>query len=241
MTEPGSRRTGARVRVLVSVRDEAEARAAAAAGADLIDLKDPAAGALGGLSVARIRDVLAALREARAVQPVSATIGDVLPARRDEIFERVAAVADAGVDLVKVGVAPDPDAVALIHALARCGAPVVPVLLSDAGIRFDLVEAALGHDAFPAVMLDLAGKTGGSLMQRLGRADLERYVVAARARGTLCGVAGALMLDDVHALQALAPDFAGFRTAVCRGDRAGTLEPLRVRELRARLGGGVRP
>ena len=41
-------------RLLVSVRDEAEARAAAWAGADFIDAKDPAEGALGALAPARI-------------------------------------------------------------------------------------------------------------------------------------------------------------------------------------------
>jgi uncharacterized protein (UPF0264 family) len=188
--------------------------------------------------VPRIRDVLQALRDAHAIQPVSATIGDVAPGDRGEIFERVAAVADTGVDLVKVGVPRGTGAVALLHALARCGAPVVPVLLADDGIDFDLVTAALGHDAFPAVMLDLAGKRAGSLLRRLARGDVARYIAAARARGTLCGLAGALMLDDVPELQALAPDFAGFRSAVCVGDRASTLEPLRVRELSARLGAG---
>jgi uncharacterized protein (UPF0264 family) len=237
MTMQEPRSAAARVRVLVSVRDVSEALAAAAAGADVIDLKDPTIGALGGLPVSAIRDVLAALRKTHAIQPVSATIGDVPAEARDVIFERVAAVADTGVDLVKVGVAPGSGAVALVHALARCGAPVVPVLFADDGLDTDLVAAVLGHDAFPALMLDLSGKRGGSVLQRLPRADVERYVAAARARGTLCGIAGALMLDDVPTLRALAPDFAGFRSAVCVGDRAGVLEPMRVRELCLRLSG----
>jgi uncharacterized protein (UPF0264 family) len=123
----------------------------------------------------------------------------------------------------------------LLHALAGCGASVVPVLLVDDGLAFDLVEAALGLDAFPAVMLDLAGKRRGSLLQRLPFEHVARYIALAKASGTLCGVAGALMLDDVAALRKLQPDFAGFRSAVCIGDRASQLEPARVRELRARL------
>ncbi len=50
------------MRLLVSVRDVAEAREALRAGVDFIDLKEPAAGALGGLALPVIRAVVAALR-----------------------------------------------------------------------------------------------------------------------------------------------------------------------------------
>ena len=50
------------MRMLVSVRDVAEAQEALRAGVDFIDLKEPAAGALGGLALPLIRDVVAALR-----------------------------------------------------------------------------------------------------------------------------------------------------------------------------------
>ena len=50
------------MRMLVSVRDVAEAREALRAGVDFIDLKEPAAGALGGLALPVIREVVAALR-----------------------------------------------------------------------------------------------------------------------------------------------------------------------------------
>jgi len=50
------------MRMLVSVRDVAEAREALRVGVDFIDLKEPAAGALGGLALPVIRAVVAALR-----------------------------------------------------------------------------------------------------------------------------------------------------------------------------------
>lgn len=50
------------MRMLVSVRDVAEAREALRAGVDFIDLKEPSAGALGGLALPVIRAVVAALR-----------------------------------------------------------------------------------------------------------------------------------------------------------------------------------
>jgi uncharacterized protein (UPF0264 family) len=51
----------------------------------------------------------------------------------------------------------------------------------------------------------------------------------------LCGLAGALRLQDVPALQRLRPGYAGFRSAVCAGERAGALDPARVRALRQAL------
>src|SRR5256886_12111882 len=61
------------MRLLVSVRGSVEARAAVAGGADVIDAKDPARGALGPVR----RDRLAAIRRAGgAARPVSAALGD---------------------------------------------------------------------------------------------------------------------------------------------------------------------
>src|SRR5256886_15471281 len=77
------------MRLLVSVRGPVEARAALAGGADVIDAKDPARGALGAVSAER----LAAIRRTGgAVRPVSAALGDA----RDEGAGGAAAAAAAG-------------------------------------------------------------------------------------------------------------------------------------------------
>lgn len=230
-------------RVLVSVRDVAEALAAAAAGADFIDLKDPATGALGGLPLARIVAIVVALRAAHPRLRISATIGDVAPSQVDEILRRVGAVAACGVDDVKVGVAPGTDAPALLAALASCDAHVVPVLLADAGVDMALVDAALAHHAFGALMLDTADKGAGSLLQRLPQAVLQGFVARARHADCPSGLAGSLRLADLPALRLLSPDFAGFRSAVCAGPRDSVLDVQRVhtlcRELREPLASPV--
>jgi uncharacterized protein (UPF0264 family) len=224
-------------RLLVSVRDVDEALAAAGAGADFVDLKEPAAGALGGLPPPAIAAIVRALRSGARAVPLSATIGDVAPGRVEEILARVEAVARCGVDYVKVGIeAGQPEAAArLLPRLARCGAQVVPVLFADGGIDADLVGAALHEPAFPAVMLDTVDKRAGSLLRRVRGDALAAFVALVRRRGKLCGLAGSLQAEDAPALRSLAPDFAGFRGAVCHGERAGPLDPQRVRALRRRL------
>jgi (5-formylfuran-3-yl)methyl phosphate synthase len=224
------------MKLLVSVQNVDEALAAAQAGADFIDLKDPAAGALGGLAVSRIVPIVSMLRARHPSLPISATIGDLAPSQIDEALRRVAEVAACGVDYVKVGVAPGAETgKALLMALADCEAQVVPVLLADDGVDMALVHTALALGAFPALMLDTADKRAGSLIDRLAPTALFAFVAAARRHGCLSGLAGALRGVDVPALREIAPDFAGFRSAVCEGARNSKLDPVRVRALRARL------
>src|SRR5437773_9115409 len=61
------------MRLLVSVTCAAEALAALAGGADLIDAKDPLAGALGAVSADVLREIYAVVADRR---PVTAALGD---------------------------------------------------------------------------------------------------------------------------------------------------------------------
>ena len=226
------------VRLLVSVRDLDEALAAAGAGADFIDCKEPADGALGALAPQRIAGIVAALRERHPALRISATIGDLQGPGSAEILRRVRRVAALGVDYVKVGVWPGDGAV--LEALATCRASVVPVLVADGGVDPGLVARAVALQAFPALMVDTADKGLGSLVRRVPLADLAGFVEAVRCGGMLSGLAGSLRSADVPVLRALAPDFAGFRGALTHGDRAAALDPQRVRELRRGLAAGTR-
>jgi (5-formylfuran-3-yl)methyl phosphate synthase len=136
-------------------------------------------------------------------------------------------------------VAPGGAAPALLAALACCDAHVVPVLLADGGVDMALVETAIAHRAFTALMLDTADKGAGSLLQRLPQAVLQGFVARLRHADCLSGLAGSLRSSDLPALRLLSPGFAGFRSAVCAGPRDGALDAQRVhtlcRELREPL------
>lgn len=233
---PWARSVPGRPRLLVSVRDVREALDAARAGVDLIDLKEPRDGALGGLPPATIATVVRALRAAGHAQPVSATIGDWPAQARAAILERVAAVAAAGVDIVKVGIEPGPQAPALLDALAGVPATLVPVFLADAGLDAALVAQAC-HGPFPALMLDTAAKRGGTLLDLLDASALRGFTAQVQRAGRGAGLAGALRREQLGTLRALGADFVGFRSAVCEGDRGGALVPARVQALVAALRG----
>jgi len=217
-------------RMLVSVRGVDEALSAASAGADFIDLKEPRAGALGGLPLVAIRAVVTALRDAGAVQPISATVGDWGMAERAAIVERVHAVASCGVDYVKVGITREAGARDLLCALAACGHAVVPVFIADEGVDEQLLSLACALP-FPALMLDTADKQAGSLFDCMGDEALRRFVDRVRRAGRLVGLAGALRMEHLPRVLRLAPDFAGFRSAVCSGARTADLVPAKVRAL----------
>jgi uncharacterized protein (UPF0264 family) len=220
------------IRLLASVRDVGEALAAAAAGADFIDLKEPRAGALGGVLPARLRDIVAALRRAHPGLPVSATIGDHAAGALAQIEAGVAAVGECGVDYVKVGVVGgDPCARGVLLArLAAVPWPVVPVFIADRGLDFAAIEAAC-RLPFPALMADTEDKRAGSLFDCVSAATLARFVGCARRAGKLVGLSGALRPQHLPQLAALAPDFAGFRGALCDGARTDGLDPDKVRRL----------
>ncbi|PTB22098.1 hypothetical protein C9I57_05745 [Trinickia symbiotica] len=213
--------------LLASVRSEEEAFAAAAAGAELIDLKEPHDGALGGLPIERIGRIATTLRAQYPVKPLSATIGDVETEAFDEIAARVLDVSNAGVDYVKVGVRPGHAARRCLDELANLPAAVVPVLLCDGGVDGELVDhaASLG---FVGIMFDTAGKDGRTLFDHVDEATLGRWLGVARKRGAMSGIAGSLGWAQLDRILALAPDVAGFRGALCVDGRRSAIDPGRV-------------
>jgi (5-formylfuran-3-yl)methyl phosphate synthase len=213
------------VRLLASVMSEPEARLAAAHGADIIDCKNPAEGALGALP----GSVVASIRESvpRRI-PVSATIGD-LPAHPEEVVRAAAAMAATGCDIVKIGIFPGGDSEATIRALGREIAPrtaLVAVLMADAQLDLALV-AQLGDAGFAGVMLDTAVKDGRTLLDHRTPSELRRFIGDAHAAGLFAGLAGSLRVGQIPELLALAPDVLGFRGALCTArDRQQALDAM---------------
>src|SRR6185312_11102162 len=163
--------------LLASVRTPAEACCAIDGGADIIDLKEPAQGALGRLSD---RTIAAIRHDVAGRRPISATIGD-LPLAPAPVLEAVRAMAANGVDIVKLGVFAG-DAAATVTALggaARDGIRLAAVLFADRAPDFSLV-ARCADAGFYGVMLDTADKATGSLTRHLGAAELAHFIADAR-------------------------------------------------------------
>jgi uncharacterized protein (UPF0264 family) len=223
-------------RLLASVMTPAEAELALDGGADIIDLKNPAAGALGALPAPVLRACVAAAGGRRLV---SATIGD-LPLDPPRVAEAVARTAATGVDIVKIGLFAG-DLPGGLAALRSSPTHRVAVLFADRAPDLSVLEP-LAEAGFLGVMLDTADKAAGPLPSHLDRPALAGFVARARALGLLSGLAGSLRLADVPALAALRPDYLGFRGALCgAGGRAGALDPDALAAVRRALAAAQRP
>ena len=222
--------------LLASVANLAEARLAATVGADIIDLKNPAAGALGALpvgDVARIAEALGA--ETR----VSATIGD-LPMTPRVVVPAVEAMAASGVDYVKIGFFPGGDWAAVLRELRPLtakGIRLVAVLFGDLAPDLGWLTELAGA-GFAGAMLDTADKSKGSLCAVAEPGFLHEFVTTARDLTLLSGLAGSLRREDIPQLLGLKPDYLGFRTALCGGNRTGHLDVEKLRIIRDSLTAG---
>lgn len=230
------------MKLLVSVKDRAEAAEAEAGGSEIIDVKNPSEGSLGA-------NFPWVIREIRTQTPptieVSATLGD-LPYLPGTASLAALGAAASGVQYVKVGVFGPrniEEAVHLVRGVRRgvdSAGWKVKVIAAGYGDFQDhgclnplkLPEVAAKGEA-DGVMVDLKVKGRGDLFHHLTLEEIQRLVEAAHRGGFIVGVAGSLGLKHVKPLLRLGVDIMGVRGSVCLGgDRVGgCIEKRRVTEL----------
>jgi uncharacterized protein (UPF0264 family) len=221
-------------KLLASVTNVSEALLAVDAGVDIIDLKNPAEGALGALPLSKIGEIARAIDGCKLI---SATIGD-LPMEPELLMCATEHTAATGVDIVKIGFFGSVNHSACIKALqplAAKGVRIVAVLFADQNPDFALLPE-LQMAGFYGVMLDTAQKNGNSLLDYILVNDLQRFVKLARSHKLESGLAGSLRLDHVPGLVALTPGYMGFRGALCaNSERIAALSSNKIYELQALL------
>lgn len=198
--------------MLASVNSVEEALLAFSANVNIIDLKQPALGALGALETDLVKTIV---DEINGRCPVSATVGD-LPMQPEIVYQAVRAMAETGVDYVKIGFFPGGDWQGTIEQLATLPRTInlIAVLFADTQLDFAVIDS-LADAGFKGVMLDTMNKTSGPLTQAMAKTDLARFVQLVKDRQLLCGLAGSLRLKDIPELMPYQPDYLGFRGALC--------------------------
>lgn len=202
---------------LASVRNVEEAAIAHRIGADWIDLKEPASGALGAVDPQTVVEVVQWLRRQKRAVSLSATIGDcwdspLLMPPRVELLHA------AGVEYAKIGIfsqSPSRELLGVIQNCCSVGPKIVLVCFAEAPpSTADM--GALATTGIAGAMLDTAGKTGPSLTGLLSIEGLTEFVSSVHRYNLICGLAGSLTLNDIGQLSPLGPDYLGFRGALCR-------------------------
>ncbi len=237
------------MKLLISVTSVSEALAALAGGADIVDVKNPREGSLG----ASTPDVIRQVRQCVPTScELSATIGDV-PNLPGTVSLAALGAAVCGVDYVKVGlsgVRTLDEAIPLLRQINQAVKDWCPTARVIAAGYADahMINAILPGDIPQAAavagvdgcMLDTARKGEAGLLALLSLDELRGFVTACREAGLLCALAGSLGETDLPAVHSLGADIAGFRSAVCSGDRVnGTIDSQKVRRLKALLTSAV--
>ncbi|MCF7970515.1 MAG: (5-formylfuran-3-yl)methyl phosphate synthase [Methylococcaceae bacterium] len=221
-------------KMLASVNSLEEALIAQQAKVDIIDLKQPARGALGALDIVDIKAIVTALEPTSLI---SATVGD-LPMQVELIFNAVEKMAETGVDYIKIGFFPDSDWAPIIQQLqilTQRGLKLIAVLFADQ--QPDLNSISLFSAAgFNGVMLDTMDKTKGSLTHVMPLETIQDFVKSAQQQQLLCGLAGSLREDDIATLLPLHADYLGFRGALCvNHQRTAELDSESLLQIKAAL------
>ena len=234
--------------LLVSVRDAGEARAALAGGADVVDVKEPARGALGAADPA-VWD--AVLRECAGRAPVSVALGEAVDWEEEDRVPAVpAGAAFAKLGPFRLGIRSahrdwDADWAAVrgrFEAAAGRPLPWAAVAYADARPAGapgpNAVLAAAAPAGCRAFLVDTFVKDGRGLFDHLPDAELAALCAAAKARGLRVALAGSLQIGDVPRAVACGADVVAVRGAACAGGRTGRVDEAKVRALKAALGPG---
>lgn len=222
--------------LLVSVRDEAEADAAAAGGADWIDLKEPAGGALGAVSRATAAAVTARIADQRRCSAAAGELGDWAAGSSRELA-RV-----AGLELLKLGLAGCRETRwrtrwrAAHEEIQAAGKSLAAVIYADAELaRSPAAAEVLDWTATTGArwcLWDTFEKRGGSLLVHVARDELRRQLRTARELGLKTVVAGSLRREMISSLPLEWIDMIAVRGAACEGGRTGTVCAERVADLK---------
>lgn len=217
--------------LLISVTSIEEAKIALENGADIIDLKDPGAGALGALPIDQIKLIVAFVN---AQKPISATIGD-LPMQPDLIVQHVTRLASTNVDIIKIGFFETLDYQPCLDALqiiTQTGAKLIAVLFVENTYPAGLIEA-IKKAGFIGVMLDTAKKNGLTLIDYYSEQQRKHFAQEVLNYGLSLGLAGSLKLQHVAIAKKINPTYMGFRGGVCaENQRQLSLDAGKIKAIR---------
>lgn len=208
-------------RILGSVRNPQEAELLLQTAVAILDLKDPARGALGAADSVTVRQVVEKVQGRRHVSAAAGSADD------EDVLEQARRLSLEGVDFVKIGFSRLSQQALLSEFRAAIATPVqaVAVLFVDCPEIDPMQWIEPAHVAgFTGLMLDTADKHSGPLDRHMNLVQATDWVQAARESGLLCGLAGRLDAESARYFLSARPDYLGFRGALC--NRSVRTEPI---------------
>jgi uncharacterized protein (UPF0264 family) len=204
--------------------NKTEAQEAIAGGADIIDVKNPAEGALGA-------NYPWVIRQIKQITPknlaVSCTLGEFgnFPG---SLSLAAYGAASIGVDYIKVGlygIKTQEEAIFLLRNVNRAAKECNPkIKVAVAGYadseRIDTIDPLLipeiAHKSqLDVAMIDTSVKDGKNLFDHLSLRKLRKFVDLTHSFGLKVALAGSLRKQDLAKVYGLGADIAGLRGAAC--------------------------
>lgn len=246
--------------LLVSVRDAIEAVAAIVGGCDLLDIKEPARGALGMADIGTISAIIDTTRGREPAIPVSVALGEAAEWSLDCPIPRL----PRGIEFLKLGTSQlPPGAVGASYFSSvqqrfenafraatdsssphACGFASAPSWIAVAYADFQLAQAPapeqiaeLAADCgCTGLLIDTFSKQQKRLLDWLDEDRLAALAAQGRSLGLTFALAGRLRAADLPRVLAACPDVIGIRSAACRaGDRTGPVDADALRAFRSAL------
>ena len=209
---------------MISVTNPDEAIEAVNGGADIIDVKNPAEGALGASPPWITRRII----QCAGTCKVSATIGD-MPNLPGTASLAALAVAQLKVDYVKIGMLGPQnveDAKVLAGTVVRTmkefhlGAKVVIAGYADyenQGCLDPMTLPKVAHEVNAwGVLIDIREKSSRNLFDYYTHEDVKKYVQESHRLGVKTALAGSLGKDDTQLIFHTGADIMGARRKVCK-------------------------
>ena len=219
--------------LLISVKNVEESLIARYADVDVIDLKNPAAGALGALDTDIVSKII---QEVKGSALISATVGEGHESV-DALVADIKLYADLGVDVVKMSVSDlfsEENFFTEMLQLTTQGIKLVAVFFADKTFDSSLI-AELQKSGFYGAMLDTQVKQH-SLLEVKSIGALNGFVDLCKKHHLISGLAGSVNKSHLIALLDLAPTFIGLRGGVCeKNNRVSALSSSMVVEVKELL------
>lgn len=229
--------------LLVSVRSASEARIALDAGADVIDVKEPARGPLGAADLVTISEIAAAV-ETRA--PLSVALGEMLDVCGHGYRAGEASILPellpATVCFAKLGLAGG-SRLNNWRQLWRSNLDRLPSHVAPVAVIYadwhaagaprpeEIVETAVLLNC-SAVLVDTFCKDGCGLLSHCTVGELTKLAERVHAAGKMLVLAGSLNHDSIGRVLAVGPDLVAVRGAACEGSRVSSVSFERVQQLK---------
>jgi uncharacterized protein (UPF0264 family) len=220
-------------KLLISVRDLAEAEIALQGGCDWLDVKEPSAGSLGTPSLEQLAEIASLSTAFAGWSTAAGELQNLTDATWNTILRSFPQLS-----LIKVGLSGYPNHASALERLKSLKSQQPQATLATVHYADHLIahsppwphtlEIALAIES-PVILIDTFSKNGNTLFDHVPLERLQTIRAQLTSLGIGLAVAGSLRAEHVPLIiQKIHPDLVAFRGAACKSGRTSELCADRV-------------